>query len=85
VNSVILCVIGIKTHQFGLVPANLFCLAMYGYNVFAWRSATKPEAGEPSREHRGRRASVRFRGSIGDEHSSGNQHRIRQRFLPGGR
>jgi len=85
VKSVILCVIGIKTQQFGLIPANLFCLAMYGYNVFTWRSAMKPEAGEHSRERRSRRIPARLRGSIGDEHSSGNQHRIRQRFLPGGR
>ena len=88
-NSVILCVIGIKTEQFGLIPANLFCLAMYGYNVFAWRSSMKPEAVEVpakhSLENRGRRANGRLRGSTGDEQSSGNQHRIRQRVLPGRR
>ena len=85
VNSVILCVIGIKTQQFGLVPANLFCLAMYGYNVFQWRSVAQPDASEHSRDRRGRKVGKRVRGSIGDEHSSGNQHRIRQRLLPGGR
>ena len=28
VNSVIICVIGVKTAQFGFVPANLFCLVL---------------------------------------------------------
>jgi hypothetical protein len=91
VNSVILCIIGVKTAQFGLVPANLFCIAMYAYNVFAWRSGVKPAApssiqlevsGKPV-ENRGRRANARVRTSIGDEQSSGNQHRIRQRLLSG--
>jgi hypothetical protein len=36
-NSAIICVIGIRTSQFGFVPANLFCLGMYGYNVVHWR------------------------------------------------
>jgi hypothetical protein len=91
VNSVILCIIGIKTAQFGLVPANLFCVGMYAYNVFAWRSGMKPQAtssiqlevsGKPV-ENRGRRANVRVRGSVSDEQSSGKQHRIRQRLLSG--
>jgi len=37
VNSVIICVIGIRTAQFGFVPANLFCLALYAYNLSSWR------------------------------------------------
>lgn len=37
-NSAIICVIGIRTSQFGFVPANLFCLGMYGYNVLHWRN-----------------------------------------------
>ncbi len=28
-NSVIICIIGFRTAQFGFVPANLFCLALY--------------------------------------------------------
>jgi hypothetical protein len=87
VNSIILCIIGIKTQQFGLIPANLFCLAMYGYNVFTWRTAMKSGAAEipakHSLENRARRASGRLRGSIVDEQSSSNQHRVRQRVLPG--
>ncbi len=37
VNSVIICLIGIRTAQFGFVPANLFCLALYVHNVLNWR------------------------------------------------
>lgn len=39
VNSVIVCVIGIQTQQFGFVPANLFCLLIYGVNLRTWRKA----------------------------------------------
>jgi hypothetical protein len=37
VNSVIICVIGVKTAQFGFVPANLFCLVLCGMNLRTWR------------------------------------------------
>jgi hypothetical protein len=36
-NSIVVCVIGIRTAQFGFVPANLFCIALYSYNVWNWR------------------------------------------------
>ena len=36
-NSVIICIIGIRTAQFGFVPANLFCIALYSYNLWTWR------------------------------------------------
>jgi len=36
-NSVVVCVIALRTAQFGFVPANLFCIAMYSYNVWSWR------------------------------------------------
>lgn len=39
VNSVIICVIGVKTAQFGFVPANLFCLVLCGVNVRTWRKS----------------------------------------------
>jgi hypothetical protein len=38
-NSVIICVIGVKTAQFGFVPANLFCLILCGMNLRTWRKA----------------------------------------------
>jgi hypothetical protein len=37
VNSVILCIIGMRTAQFGLVPANLFCIGLYANNLWSWR------------------------------------------------
>jgi hypothetical protein len=37
-NSAIICVIAIRTAQLGFVPANVFCLAIYGYNITKWRS-----------------------------------------------
>ena len=39
VNSVIMCVIGVKTAQVGFIPANLFCMVLYGVNLRAWRKA----------------------------------------------
>jgi hypothetical protein len=37
INSVIICVIGLRTSQLGFVPANLFCIILYGLNLRAWR------------------------------------------------
>jgi hypothetical protein len=50
-NSVIICYIGLQTEQTGFIPANIFCLGIYGYNVYQWRvakpgrsqSAAKPD------------------------------------------
>lgn len=42
VNSVIICVIAVRTAQVGFIPANLFCLVLYGYNLRAWRKAETP-------------------------------------------
>ena len=36
-NSAVVCVIGIHTAQFGFVPANLVCIALYTSNLFHWR------------------------------------------------
>ena len=46
-NSVIICYIGFQTEQTGFIPANLFCLGIYGYNVYQWRSA-EPEQSQPA-------------------------------------
>jgi hypothetical protein len=37
-NSVIICMIGLDTGQWGFVPANIFCLAIYFYNLKSWRT-----------------------------------------------
>jgi hypothetical protein len=39
VNSLIICIIGIRTAQLGFVPANLFCIALYALNLRTWRKA----------------------------------------------
>ncbi len=39
VNSVILCIIGIKTAQFGFIPANVFCIVISVMNLRTWRRA----------------------------------------------
>jgi hypothetical protein len=45
-NSIILCWIGIRTAQFGFVPANLFCIGLYANYLSRWR----PRAHESSPE-----------------------------------
>ena len=37
VNSVLICIIGVRTAQFGFVPANLVCLGLYANNLRSWR------------------------------------------------
>ena len=37
VNSLLICVIGLKTAQLGFIPANLFCIAVYVLSIRAWR------------------------------------------------
>lgn len=36
-NSILICVIGVKTRQFGFIPANLFCIAAYAVSIRSWR------------------------------------------------
>jgi hypothetical protein len=43
-NSIVFCVIGLHTGQWGFIPANLFCLLIYFYNIHKWR-APLTEAG----------------------------------------
>jgi len=37
VNSAVICFIGVRTAQFGFVPANLFCIGLYASNLSSWR------------------------------------------------
>ena len=39
VNSVIMCIIGIKTAQLGFIPANVFCIGISVINLRTWRKA----------------------------------------------
>ena len=48
-NSVVICLIGVRTAQFGFVPANLFCLGLYANNLSRW---LPKDAGRPILESR---------------------------------
>ena len=45
INSAVVCVIGIRTAQFGFVPAKLLCIAIYTSNLFNWRFRSQPSSG----------------------------------------
>lgn len=47
VNSVIISLIGLRTGQWGFVPANLFCIAIYFYNIRQWRTPARPTNAAP--------------------------------------
>lgn len=36
INSVLICVIGAITHQYGFIPANILCICLYVVNVRNW-------------------------------------------------
>jgi len=37
VNSVLMCIIGVRTAQLGFIPANVFCIIVGAINLRAWR------------------------------------------------
>jgi hypothetical protein len=39
VNSLIVCVIGLHTSQYGFIPANVFCICINAFNLRAWLSS----------------------------------------------
>ena len=36
VNSLIVCAIGLRTSKLGFIPANLFCICVYAFNMRPW-------------------------------------------------
>jgi hypothetical protein len=84
-NSVIISVIGMKTGQWGFVPANLFCIGIYVYNIILWRqqSPSMPASatlnGQSAARHIPRRFAFRSR-SLSNERFT--RHRIRPRSIP---
>ena len=42
INSAIVCFIGLQTSQLGFIPANVFCIVLYGYNLRSWRKTGTP-------------------------------------------
>ena len=47
VNSVILCVIGVRTQQFGFIPANLFCIGVSAVCLRSWMRQQRTLRREP--------------------------------------
>ena len=43
VNSLVVCVIGLRTEQLGFIPANVFCIGLYAVNVRNWRKQDTPQ------------------------------------------
>jgi len=41
VNCVIICVIALRTAQIGFIPANLFCLGIYGISIRSWMKESR--------------------------------------------
>ena len=41
VNSLIVCVIGLHTSQYGFIPANMFCICINAFNLRTWLKAQK--------------------------------------------
>jgi hypothetical protein len=41
VNSLIVCVIGLHTSQYGFIPANVFCICINAFNLGAWLKVQK--------------------------------------------
>ena len=36
VNSLVVCIIGVRTSQFGFIPANVFCVCIYAFSIRSW-------------------------------------------------
>jgi len=48
-NSLIVCVIGVHTSQYGFIPANVFCICIYAFNLKSWlNKGEKPLSDEIS-------------------------------------
>ena len=35
-NSLIVCAVAVRTSQLGFIPANLFCVCIYAFNIRSW-------------------------------------------------
>jgi hypothetical protein len=44
VNSILICDIALNTSQLGFIPANVFCIALYAYNIVDWRKQIKADS-----------------------------------------
>lgn len=93
-NSAIISLIGLRTGQWGFVPANVFCIAIYLYNIKKWRtvsndSVESQKGGSSARlsQHRPEQAKPvqRIACRIGGKHAGDERaisYRIRARRVP---
>lgn len=49
INSLIIAFIGLRTHQIGFIPANVFCIVIYVFSIRAWVRDSRTEGGAPAR------------------------------------
>jgi hypothetical protein len=48
INSLIVCVIGIQTAQYGFLPGNLVCIGLYAHNLTNWRPGMQRRSADAS-------------------------------------
>jgi hypothetical protein len=48
INSLVICVIGVQTAQYGFLPGNLLCIVLYAHNLSNWRPGIQKEAAPSS-------------------------------------
>jgi hypothetical protein len=53
INSVVICIIGLRTAQFGFIPANLFCIGVYAVSLRSWVKENTRQARPEARPLRG--------------------------------
>jgi hypothetical protein len=47
-NSLVICIIGVQTAQYGFLPGNLLCMVLYAHNLSSWRPGIQKEAAPTS-------------------------------------
>jgi hypothetical protein len=56
INSLVVCVIGVQTAQYGFLPGNLFCIVLYAHNLSNWRPGFQRAAAPDSSLRNNRKA-----------------------------
>ena len=52
INSLIICAIALRTSQLGFIPANLFCICVYGFSMRSWlKKQTHTNRDQPQRQN----------------------------------
>jgi hypothetical protein len=67
VNSILICVIGMRTEQLGFIPANMFCMVVSAINLRAWRQPVVAEIQNASITSAAASTCANCSGSLGDQ------------------